>query len=345
VRASRTEEPPTSGGKRDHRISSQAQWRAHLDLLLFPAVGDVRIDSIEIGRMRKVRDQLRASGLAPKTVNKVLTTAAAVFKLAMKDRLLKWNPAAEVERLRIGSGEIGADNRKSDDEAVTEDKVLSPDEIRKLLAHAETGLARTLLFTAAATGVRHDELLALSWNDVDFNAKRITIRRSLSWARVRGSTEPTKPRFYQPKTEAGIRSIPAAPELLAELKVWKLACPPNEHDLLFPSEAGKPAHRKNVIRKILAPALTRAELRTINMHSLRHSFASARIEGGASIAEVQYLMGHAKPSTTLRVYTHFFGKRRESAAVLALTKSLAGASGTLSGRSEAEDDEKESVSA
>jgi hypothetical protein len=58
------------------------------------------------------------------------------------------------------------------------------------------------------------------------------------------------PRFYQPKTKVGARSILAAPELLSEMKVWKLACPPNERNLVFPSESGKPAHRKNVSRKI-----------------------------------------------------------------------------------------------
>ena len=90
-------------------------------------------------------------------------------------------------------------------------------------------------------------------------------------------------------------------------------------------------------RKILQPALNLAKLRSVNMHSLRHSFASALIEGGASIAEVQSLMGHANPSTTLRVYTHFFSKRRESAAVLNLTKSLCGSSWTLSGHFENQD--------
>ena len=221
-------------GKRDHRISSQAQWRSHLDLHLVPAIGDLRIDTIDVARMRKLRDELRNKGLAPKTVNKVLTTVAAVFKVAMKDRLVKWNPAAEVERLQVGSAEVTAEHADRSDVAVTEHDVLSPDEIKRLLDHATPGVGRALLFTAAATGARHDELLALSWDDVDFSGKRISIRRSLSWARVRGSTEPTKPRFYQPKTKAGTRSIPAAPELLSELRVWKVACPPNEHNLVSP---------------------------------------------------------------------------------------------------------------
>ena len=61
-------------------------------------------------------------------------------------------------------------------------------------------------------------------------------------------------------------AAPAGPrvpkELLHVLKVWKLQCPPGEMDLVFPPPKGKPAHRSNVLRSGLYPALKRAELRT-----------------------------------------------------------------------------------
>jgi integrase len=50
------------------------------------------------------------------------------------------------------------------------------------------------------------------------------------------------------------------------------------------------------------------------MHSLRHSFASALIIGGAAVTEVQSLLGHASPAITLRIYTHWF-KTTDSGAV------------------------------
>lgn len=111
--------------------------------------------------------------------------------------------------------------------------------------------------------------------------------------------------FYPPKTKSGLRTIPMPVELVHELKRWKLACPRSEHDLVFCYPDGKPLHRSTVLRQILRPACRRAGLREVDMKSLRHSFASALIAGGASVTEVQGLMGHSDPTVTLRVYSHF----------------------------------------
>ena len=52
---------------------------------------------------------------------------------------------------------------------------------------------------------------ALQWSDIDLEAGTVTIQRSLSWARLPG--EEVRPRFFKPKTKAGVRKIPLAPEL------------------------------------------------------------------------------------------------------------------------------------
>ena len=77
-------------------------------------------------------------------------------------------------------------------------------------------------------------------------------------------------------------------------------------DLVFPAADGRPIRRSNALRCGLWAALRRAGLRRVNMHSLRHSFASALIINGASVTEVQVLLGHASPAITLRIYSHWF---------------------------------------
>src|SRR5216684_910966 len=81
-------------GKRDRRPSTLAAWAAHLDLHLLPDLGSLRLDQITVSTIEHVRDRLRASGLSPQTVNKVLTTAAAVFKLALRRNYCRFSPAA-----------------------------------------------------------------------------------------------------------------------------------------------------------------------------------------------------------------------------------------------------------
>ena len=61
----------------------------------------------------------------------------------------------------------------------------------------------------------------------------------------------------------------------------------------------------------------------MNIHSLRHSFASALIMAGAAVTEVQALLGHASPAITLRIYSHYF-KTMDSGAVGRLSKTIWG---------------------
>ena len=307
--------------KRNCRTSTLAAWRVHLDVHLLPELGDRLINQIDVATIERLRDKLAepepfsgARPLAPQTVNKVLTTATAVFKLAVRRRCITHNPALDAERLRRAVPDMTPgsmlDERHSEGEAVREEDVLSTDEVRRLLAEAEPGYYRTLFLTATLTGARSGELLGLSWDDIDLGAGKISIRRSLSWAKVRGDFGEPSFRFNPPKTAAGYRTLPAPPELVAALRSWKITCPPSEHNLVFPGATGKPAHRSNVLRSGLYPALRRAKLRRVDIHSLRHGFASALIERGAPVTEVQYLLGHSKPDVTLRVYSHWFKKTR-----------------------------------
>ena len=184
---------------------------------------------------------------------------------------------------------------------------MKPDEVGRMIEHAQPGLYRSLLMMAALTGMRSGELLAVQWGDIEFDPEpRVHVRRTLSWARATGEEGSPKPRFFPPKTTSGARTIRLVPELVAALKRWKLQCPVSELGLVFPTPDGTPIRRSNALRYGLWPALARAELRRVTMHSLRHSFASALIMQGAPITEVQHLLGHASPTVTLKVYSHWF---------------------------------------
>src|ERR1019366_7887663 len=154
------------------------------------------------------------------------------------------HPAADAERAFMGGTELK-------DEATTEqrgdgvqplrpEEVLDPNEIRKMLEKAAPGYYRMLFLTAYLTGMRRGELLALRWSDIELKGTdaetgkessrgRILVRRSLSWARVKKDGGPVRPRFYTPKTKAGVRTLPIPVELAGALRRWKLQCPQSEH--------------------------------------------------------------------------------------------------------------------
>jgi integrase len=200
------------------------------------------------------------------------------------------------------------------------DEVLDMSDVRRLIAETEPGLYRTLVATAAATGARSGELYSLRWGDVDFVGSRIFIRQSLSWAK--GNEDKIRYRILDPKTASGKRTIPIPHEIIMMLKAWRLACPKGDLDLVFPSTTGLPLRRSTVFRQFIA-ALRGAKLRAVRFHSLRHSYASALIQHGAPITEVQHLLGHKDPSITLKVYSHWF-KGAESGAAGRVADALFG---------------------
>jgi integrase len=64
--------------------------------------------------------------------------------------------------------------------------------------------------------------------------------------------------------------------MMKELKEWKLACPPNDLDLVFPNKAGQPINQTNMVNRHFEPALKKAGLPKIRFHDLRH-YADSRI--------------------------------------------------------------------
>jgi integrase len=198
--------------KAGYRPSSVLFWQTHLDRHLIPALGTRRLDRIDVATVEGFRDDKLAAGLGAATVNKMLTTLTAVFAFAIRRRRCVMNPAKEAERARQGDAEMTGEsvNRKAG-EPVNEGEVLDPSEIRRLLDSATRGFFRTLFMTVALTGMRHDEALALQWGDLDLEERKLTVRRSLSWAGPKGETP--RPRFYPPKTKAGLRTIPLSEQL------------------------------------------------------------------------------------------------------------------------------------
>ncbi len=320
-----------SKGKR--RPGTLANWRAHLAQHLYPAIGHLRLDYITVERIERLRTELQQgeAAVSAGTAKNIITTCGAVLKAAVRHGTLTSNPVQKIERAYVEAKELTGDD---DDDSGKPDPqtVLNPAEIDALLAEADPGYYRTLFETAFLTGARSGELLALRWSDVelpDTGRGKLRVGRGLTWARERN--EPTAARFFPPKTKAGLRTIPISTRLVSTLKVWKLRCPVGAADLVFPAPDGRPNHRATVTRRGLRPALDRAKLRHVTFHSLRHSFASALLAGGAPITEVQHLLGHANPAITLRVYSHWF-KDVETDSIDKLADALAPNTGKGGGK-------------
>ncbi|MFH0812068.1 MAG: site-specific integrase [Pseudomonadota bacterium] len=127
-------------------------------------------------------------------------------------------------------------------------------------------------------------------------------------------------RPYEPKSTKSVRSIDLGPTVINELKKWKLACPKNELDLVFPNENGKPIDCNNMVKYHFHPALRRAGLRRIRFHDLRHTYTTLLIAQGEHPKYIQTQMGHSSIKVTMDTYGHLMESvNREASKRLEMT--------------------------
>jgi integrase len=206
--------------------------------------------------------------------------------------------------------------------------VLSPDEVARLIDAARCDLDKGVYVAFPfLAGTRPSEQLGLQWDDVDFEANVIHIRRIQ--LRDGSLSEFTK-------TAAGVRSIPMSPLLREMLLAWRVRCPRRDGALerVFPAPGvarawplprqggGGPLIYGNFRKRYWVPTLKRLGLPAVTPHSARHSFISVLQAQGVEVGLVAKLAGHKNAVVTLSHYTH--AMRGGEDAVKALDRAYAG---------------------
>jgi site-specific recombinase XerD len=179
-------------------------------------------------------------------------------------------------------------------------KVLHPDELAALLDRipASTPLElrdRALFEVAYACGLRAEELVNLDASSVDFDGEQLRVEGKGSKTRIVPAGEPA--------LRAVARYLERARPALAA---------GDDEPALFLSKSGRRLSTSDVRRRLRVWARQAAVQGGISPHSLRHSFATHLLEGGADLRTIQELLGHASISTT-QIYTRVESARLKSA--------------------------------
>lgn len=281
------------GKKTDIRHSTYGQYSGHLENHLKPFFKGYKINHITFDSIEKFKAHSIKNKVTPPTLKKILINLGAILTYAVRRRFIDYNPARDVEKPK------GQSLHDEKDEM----SILRPEEIRALLDAAANQKDRMLFMAAVLTGMRQGELLGLKWDDFNWIAGQVFVRRSYNHKR-----------FYEPKTKMSRRKIDLAPELIQEFKRWKISCPASELDLVFPTNTGTPIKAENMLYRCFFPALRRAGLPRIRFHDLRHTYASLLIAQREHPKYIQAQMGHSTIKLTMDTYGHLMDTINKDAA-------------------------------
>jgi integrase len=230
-------------------------------------VGNRALTSISARQIDSLRVQ-RLREVSPVTVNIELRTLRSAFNTALRWRLIRENPFKEVQLCPI---------------ADVAPPYFSLLEFQKLIGGIKQDWFRNVVIVAVLTGMRRGEILNLRWSDVDLEKRVIKIESTGNF-----------------RTKMGKRRIvPMNPQVLWIIEHLDGT---TKNEFVFAYNGRRIQERTLSLRfKRLVRQLKLDD--KMHFHSLRHTFASWLVQGGATLYEVQRLLGHSSSKVT-EIYSH-----------------------------------------
>jgi integrase len=299
-------------------IRYESLWRLHVE----PAFGRRQVKAVKPSDIQAFLATLGRT-FGNSTAAGCYLILQGCFELAIADGQIKRNPARSpvVTKPRAG---LGGKVQAWADETVWKVIDAHPDHL---------GLMAVLM---AACGLRIAEAMALSVDDIDFDAQEVHVRRQL---KKLGEDHV----FGLPKSDLE-RDVPLPEWAAASVRVhtahhrprpctlpWeKIGGKPRTHSLLFQWGDGSYVRYRSYSEQVWKPALAGAGVipapetdrrgrrryvttRKEGPHQLRHFYASVMLAGGVSVKELAQFLGHKDEAFTLRVYTHLLPSSHDRA--------------------------------
>lgn len=283
---------------RHRKRSTVNDYRNVIDHDLVPFLGSVTaVENITTADVDRLREHLLERGLSHRTAQKILVILHGIMGRAKRKGWITSNPCENAEKVAV---------RRSDDF-----NVLAVEQVHAVAREAPTGVLQAMFLTAAFTGLRMGELLALRWRHVDFTNRIVHVQRNY----VEGVED-------TPKSHRR-RSVPLSDQAavaLDQLSRREDFTAPD--DLVFSNEVGEHADDDQV-RDAFYDALDAAGLGHLRegedpivFHDTRHTFGTQCAAKGIDLRRIQSWMGHADIQTTMR-YLHYVPAHDDAARLTA----------------------------
>ena len=315
-------------------------YKRMLDHKILPALGDVKLSDLSAVRIQDFYNSLTAEGRAPATVKRYHAVINSIMKSAYQFGVVRENPCERCmlpkqgekykykiwnpDQVKVFLKALEQNYTLFYSERVRCDSAGNPYAVASYSTETSvSAMFQALYYLAIYSGARRGELAALTWEDLDFKKQEIRISKAASYTRSKGQIE------KDPKTAADIRKITLPASCLEKLRIWRremlTLCMHlgslwqgygrtqfDKNHIFIQRDSGLPIHVDTVSKKFQEIVQMyndscddpEKQLPMIRFHDVRHTSASLMIANNIDVVTVSHRLGHAKPSTTMDIYSH-----------------------------------------
>jgi integrase len=273
------------------RESSYIRYRYALDKHILPALGDMQLQKLTTHMLQSFYNSKQKEHQSPSSIQTMHKVLHKALDYAVHIRLLSYNPSDHVSLPRQVKRKV---------------KPLTLEQARHLLHVAQGSSLEGFLTLVLATGLRHGELVALRWDDVDLEKGSVYVHRTASYQ--------GKSRILEgdAKTASSERVIPISHTVCQRLAAHKVrqneqrlkaGLAWEDHHLVFCNRKGGILIGANT-RTQFYRLVKKADLPPMHIHDLRHTASTLFRSMGVDLKVVQEILGHSQVDMTLNVYSH-----------------------------------------
>ena len=290
-----TECPGTDEDPNERRaFSTRDNYRGYLRKWITPRWGDHALDQVKAVAVESWLSTLKKDDgavLAPGSKKKIRDLMHLLYEHAIRYEWTDRNPITSV--------------RQSGVRQATPIR-LSVDQLSQLIYGVLKQRERVMVLLDFGTGLRRGELSGVCWEDICFEDKVLTPKRSI-----------VKQRIGKVKTEASKKSIPLDDVLIEELIAWRRETPyAQDGDYVFASakmRGKQPYWMSRIMQHHIKPVAARAGIELKGWHTLRHSYTTLLRQNNNNPKVVQGLLRHASYSITMNVYDEAMSEEKRNA--------------------------------
>jgi integrase len=269
--------------------SYEAAYRIAVNHII-PYFNNTDMNNIDQFSVHQFYNDKIKEGLSSYTIHNIHIQMRMLLRVAKKWKVLKEDIASMLEPPKLIKKEMN---------------VWTIEEVNTFLTFTQKSRYHPVFFLAAYTGMRKGEILGLTWEDVDFAEKTISVNKTL----FRGTNESI---LQSPKTRSSNRAIYMDDDIIRVLKKQKVnqnlerlkyGGVYKEHNMVFAQETGDFVN-PNAVSNMFTRFIEQAGLPKIRFHDLRHTHATLLLEMKKNPKIVAERLGHSTVATTLDVYSH-----------------------------------------